>query len=103
MSASVTPPVPEDPGLPAVPGVLILPLLDAAVDSFSRSWSLLLLRGIATFTLGVTLLVWPDVTLLVVVTLVGAYLVLFGVLEMAYSLRVRKAKDRWLECRRAAA
>jgi uncharacterized membrane protein HdeD (DUF308 family) len=103
MSSPVTPSAPDAPGQPAVPGVLILPLLDAAVDSFSRSWSLLLLRGIATFALGVTLLVWPDVTLVVVVTLVGAYLVLFGVLEMAYSFRVRKAKDRWLECRRAAA
>jgi uncharacterized membrane protein HdeD (DUF308 family) len=92
---------PVNPPGPGVPGTLVLPLLDAAVDSFSRSWSLLLLRGIATFALGVTLLVWPDVTLLVVVTLVGAYLVLFGLLEMAYSFRVRKAKDRWLECRRA--
>jgi uncharacterized membrane protein HdeD (DUF308 family) len=103
MSTRTIPPSPDEPSPAAVPGVLIRPLLDAAVDSFSRSWSLLLLRGVATFALGVTLLVWPDVTLLVVVTLVGAYLVLFGVLEMAYSFRVRKARDRWLECRRAAA
>jgi len=84
------------------PSQLTLSLLDAAVDSFSRSWSLLLLRGVATLALGITILVWPDLTIAVVAVLFGAYLVLFGTLEISYSFRVRKAKDRWLECRRAA-
>jgi uncharacterized membrane protein HdeD (DUF308 family) len=84
------------------PSRLTLALLDAAVDSFSRSWTLLLLRGVATLALGIAILVWPDLTIEVVAVLFGAYLVLFGCLEITYSFRVRKAKDRWLECRRSA-
>ena len=53
----------------------------------ARSWQSLALRGLAAVLFGLLTLVWPDVTLLVLVTLFGAYALVDGVAALVAAFR----------------
>jgi uncharacterized membrane protein HdeD (DUF308 family) len=58
------------------------PLLHVLADN----WWWLLVRGIATIVFGVSAFLWPGLTLLVLVTLWGAYALVEGVMALAAAL-----------------
>lgn len=62
-----------------------------------RRWRLLLLAGLVSVAVGVLILVWPDVTALVLVYAIGAWALAAGALELIASVRFREGFDReWL-------
>jgi uncharacterized membrane protein HdeD (DUF308 family) len=61
----------------------------AAGQSRDRSWLVLLAGAVATFALGLVVLVWPKATLNVVAILLGAQLLAFGLARLFAGLTVR--------------
>ena len=53
----------------------------------ARNWQSLALRGLAAVVFGFLALVWPEVTLLVLVTLFGAYALVDGVADLVVAFR----------------
>ena len=69
--------------------------LEAVTTHRSGSyWGLLLLRGIVNLGFGIVLIFWPDVTVNVVVWLIGLDLVITGLLGLIVSGRVPKELGR---------
>jgi uncharacterized membrane protein HdeD (DUF308 family) len=56
-------------------------------ERMSRDWWLLALQGVAAIVFGVLALVWPEMTLLVLVFLFGAYALTDGVLALISGFR----------------
>jgi uncharacterized membrane protein HdeD (DUF308 family) len=61
----------------------------------SRSWWVLALRGIAGIAFGILALVWPGLTLLVLVALFAAYALISGGATVVGAFKARKDEDRW--------
>ena len=57
------------------------------LDQMSRDWWIIALQGVAAFVFGILTLVWPEITLLVLVFLFAAYALVDGVLALIRSLR----------------
>src|SRR5260370_8540143 len=58
-------------------------------------WGLRGLRGLLAVVFGVIAIVWPHVTLLVLVLLFGAYVLVDGVVAVIVSLQERKNFRQW--------
>ena len=65
------------------------------VDTLVRNWWVVLLRGIAGIIFGVLTFLWPQISLLVLVLLFGAFAFADGVLAIISALRGGRANDRW--------
>lgn len=64
---------------------------------FARSWWSLALRGIAAMAFGVAALVWPDITLRVLVALFGAYALVDGVFTLFSAARAEEQRgSHWV-------
>jgi uncharacterized membrane protein HdeD (DUF308 family) len=62
-----------------------------------KGWWMVLLLGVFAFAAGVLALVYPAVTALVLVLLMGANALVTGVLDIAVALRLRKTiRNEWL-------
>src|ERR1700676_3529195 len=61
----------------------------AAGQSRDRSWLVLLAGAVATFALGLVVLVWPKATLNVVAILLGVQLLAFGLARLFAGLTAR--------------
>jgi uncharacterized membrane protein HdeD (DUF308 family) len=62
-----------------------------------KGWWLILLLGLVAFAAGVLAIIYPAVTALVLVLLMGANALVSGVLDVAVALRLRKAiRNEWL-------
>ena len=70
----------ETPAAPATPG----------------SWWTLLLRGVAAVFFGLSALIWPGLTLAVLVVIYGAYALVDGVFAFVAGLRTPVGTRRWL-------
>ncbi|HEY0451125.1 HdeD family acid-resistance protein [Actinophytocola sp.] len=55
---------------------------------------LVVVSGVASIVAGVIALVWPDITVLVLTLVVGAWALVTGVMEIAAAVRLRKVLDR---------
>lgn len=66
------------------------------MQEISRSWWLLLVRGIAAVLFGVLALIWPRITLLVLVIFFGAYAIVSGVSELFAGFRHNAQSRAWL-------
>ena len=60
-----------------------------------RSWWVLALRGAIAIAFGILALVWPNLTLLVLVALFAAYALLGGVVSIAGAVKSRKDDSDW--------
>ncbi len=60
-----------------------------------RSWWSLLLRGLVAVAFGVLSLIWPQLSLAVLVLLVGAFLFVDGALGIWAAVRGRREESRW--------
>ena len=69
----------------------------ALLRALADNWWLLLLRGIAAIAFGVAAFLWPELTLLTLTFIWGAYAIVDGVLVLgtAVSGRVSKIAPRW--------
>jgi uncharacterized membrane protein HdeD (DUF308 family) len=65
------------------------------IRTLARFWWVLLLRGLAAVVFGALAIIWPDLTLFVLVILFGAYTVVDGVLEIWSGIQSRNVHDRW--------
>ena len=67
------------------------------LDQMSRDWWIIALQGVAAFVFGILTLVWPEITLLVLVFLFAAYALVDGVLALIRSVRDGKGgrPDWW--------
>jgi uncharacterized membrane protein HdeD (DUF308 family) len=65
------------------------------VDTLTRNWWVVLLRGIAGILFGIATFVAPGVSLAVLVLLFGAYALVDGVLAVITAVRRRDVSDRW--------
>jgi uncharacterized membrane protein HdeD (DUF308 family) len=65
------------------------------IDTLSRNWWLVALRGLAGILFGIITFMAPGITLAVLVILFGAYAFADGVLAIVSAVRRRGATDRW--------
>jgi uncharacterized membrane protein HdeD (DUF308 family) len=60
-----------------------------------RSWWMLAIRGVAAILFGVLAILWPDITLLVLVGLFAAYAFITAAVYISASLKNRQADKGW--------
>jgi uncharacterized membrane protein HdeD (DUF308 family) len=65
------------------------------LDIFLRSWWVLILRGLFAIILGLIALVWPGITVFVIVTVIGAFLLLDGLIEIWVGFLGRGHQPGW--------
>jgi uncharacterized membrane protein HdeD (DUF308 family) len=63
--------------------------------TLSRYWWVFLIRGIAGILFGITALIWPSITLVVLVALFGAYCLVDGIFAIITGFTTRKQQERW--------
>ncbi|MEV0232559.1 HdeD family acid-resistance protein [Nonomuraea sp. NPDC050786] len=66
------------------------------MGDITRSWWLLLLRGLASILFGFLALVWPAITLFVLVAVFGAYALVSGAFELFAGFRHGATSRAWL-------
>ena len=69
------------------------PFID--VDTLTRNWWVVLIRGVAGVLFGIATFFAPGVSLAVLVLLFGAYALIDGVLAVISAVRRRAVSDRW--------
>ncbi len=62
----------------------------------AQNWWIHVLRGVFALVFGIMALVWPGLTLGVLVILFGAYVLLEGILALAAAFKHRTEKSWWL-------
>jgi uncharacterized membrane protein HdeD (DUF308 family) len=65
------------------------------LDRMSRDWWLIALQGVAAIVFGVVALAWPEITLLALVFLFGAYALVDGVLALVRGFRHAGGGPDW--------
>jgi uncharacterized membrane protein HdeD (DUF308 family) len=81
----------------------VLELLSAFATYGMRHWWLYLVRGIASIALGFLALDRQNVTLYFVVTLLGAFVIIWGVTDIVIAFMLHGAKARWQRQEKALA
>ncbi|HYI24056.1 MAG TPA: DUF308 domain-containing protein, partial [Thermomicrobiales bacterium] len=71
------------------------PELQGLLGTLGKYWWVLLLRGIAAVAFGVIAVVWPGLTVFVLVILFGAYTLVDGIIEIWAGIQGRNTHDRW--------
>ncbi len=66
------------------------------LQHFAENWRLHVLRGVLAIAFGVMALVWPQLTLGVLIILFGIYVILEGILALAVAARRRGRGSGWL-------
>ena len=65
------------------------------VETLSRNWWLVVLRGVLAILFGISAFVWPGLTLLTLVILFGVYAIVDGVIAIVTGLSRTKDSPRW--------
>lgn len=61
----------------------------------ARNWWILALRGVFAILFGILALIWPSLTLLVLVMLFGAYALIDGIFAMIAGIATYGRNERW--------
>jgi uncharacterized membrane protein HdeD (DUF308 family) len=69
-----------------------IPIVD--VDTLSRNWWIVLLRGLAAICFGIITFIAPAISLAILVLVWGAYALADGILALVTAIR-RRGEDRW--------
>jgi uncharacterized membrane protein HdeD (DUF308 family) len=96
------------PGLTLIALVLLFAVY-AMVDGFlavvaglthtrsNQRWWMLLLEGVVGIAAGVLTILWPDLTAIALVYLIGAWAIVTGVMEVVAAIRLRQEiENEWL-------
>lgn len=62
----------------------------------SRNWWIFMVRGLLAIAFGLAALIWPDITLVVLVVLFGAYAVVDGIISVVFGLTGRDTVRWWM-------
>ncbi len=65
------------------------------VESLSRNWWLVVLRGVLAILFGLSAFIWPGITLLTLVILFGVYAIFDGAVAIGTGLARTKSAPRW--------
>lgn len=65
------------------------------VETLSRNWWLVVLRGVLAILFGISAFLWPGLTLLTLVILFGVYAIVDGVIAIVTGLSRTKDSPRW--------
>ncbi|MGZ3497737.1 MAG: HdeD family acid-resistance protein [Vulcanimicrobiaceae bacterium] len=65
------------------------------VSQVARSWWLVALRGVLSILFGVMAFVWPGITLVVLIAIIGAYMFVDGIFALVWAVRFRHERERW--------
>ena len=65
------------------------------LDTLTRHWWVLAIRGVIAVIFGVCALIWPALTLIVLVALFGAYALVDGIFEVIAALRAAGHARNW--------
>jgi uncharacterized membrane protein HdeD (DUF308 family) len=65
------------------------------VNSLSRNWWLVVLRGVLAILFGVLAFVWPAITLLTLIVMFGVYAIVDGLVTIGTGLSRTKDSPRW--------
>jgi uncharacterized membrane protein HdeD (DUF308 family) len=66
------------------------------IARIAQYWWLLALRGVLGILFGIVALVWPGITLIVLVAFFGAYMLVDGIVALAAAVRFRHERERWM-------
>src|SRR5689334_16878637 len=61
----------------------------------SRQWPTFVLRGIAAIVFGFGSLIWPDISLAVLIALFGAFALVDGVVALYAGVKADRNDERW--------
>jgi len=64
-------------------------------DFLSQSWWVLVLRGVFALAFGMLALMWPDLTLLLLVSMYVAYTLLVGAVSVVGAVKARHIDPKW--------
>lgn len=70
-------------------------LMRPTLDALSRNWPLLLIRGLCACLFGILTLVWPVLTLFVLVLLYGTFALIDGILSIAAAIKGGPSGSKW--------
>ncbi len=63
----------------------------------TRHWRLMLLEGLAGILIGVLTFIWPAITALLIILLVGVWAIVTGILEVAAAISLREfIENEWI-------
>jgi uncharacterized membrane protein HdeD (DUF308 family) len=65
------------------------------LDNLARNWWALALRGVAAIVFGLATLLWPGITLWVLVLFFAAYMLVDGIFAIVTGLRAAQYHRRW--------
>ena len=65
------------------------------ITMLSRYWWVLALRGLMAIVFGILALLWPQITLLTLIYLFGAYVLLDGIFAVITGIRSYGENERW--------
>ncbi|WP_336206185.1 HdeD family acid-resistance protein [Nonomuraea sp. LPB2021202275-12-8] len=65
------------------------------MELLARTWWLVLIRGIAAIIFGILALIWPGITLLVLVVFFGAYAIVDGIFSIMSAFRHGARSRAW--------
>jgi uncharacterized membrane protein HdeD (DUF308 family) len=74
---------------------MVNPASPPIAANVKRYWWLFLIRGLFGLALGVLALLYPGATLAVAVILIGAYLIVDGIVAIAKAVQVMRADAHW--------
>lgn len=74
---------------------MVDPVVSQLADNARRYWWLFLIRGLLGLALGVLAILFPGATLAVAVLLVGAYLIVDGIVTIAKAVQIMRADAHW--------
>jgi uncharacterized membrane protein HdeD (DUF308 family) len=64
-------------------------------EFLSRSWWIVLLRGVLAILFGIAAIAWPGVTLATFTTFFAAYVLIDGIFDVVHAIRHRKDLEHW--------
>jgi len=64
-------------------------------SSFARNWGVVALRGILTILFGILVLVWPEISLVLLIAFFGVFAIIGGILALLAAFRGRQADEGW--------
>ncbi len=65
------------------------------VTQLARNWWVLALRGLAAVIFGILAILWPSITITVLVLFFGAYALVDGIFAVFAAITHREGHDRW--------
>jgi uncharacterized membrane protein HdeD (DUF308 family) len=65
------------------------------VETLSRNWWLVVLRGVLAILFGLSAFIWPGITLLTLIVIFGVYAIVDGAIAIGTGLSRTKDSGRW--------